>query len=167
MRPLVFDRLRSDRAIAIGVMLFAAVALYVTASFDPPVLPGFPGAAFFPRLVLVALFSFGAVLLVRAWRLRNGSVPETQARADDRRPVDFDIGPVALGCAAALGAIALMQLAGFEIAGTLFIGAALVIRTRRWIFSALIGAFGTAVMYAVFVLALQVHLPLLFLPRYL
>jgi len=149
-------------------MLFALVALYVTASFDPPVLPGFPGAAFFPRLVLVALLLFGAMLVLRTWRGRRRRAASAEnAGADVDDPIDFHPWPLVLGCAAAFGAIAAMQVAGFEIAGTLFIGAALAIRTRRWLLSASIGALSTAVMYAVFVLALQVHLPLLFLPRYL
>jgi len=147
-------------------MLFALLALYVTVSFDPPVLPGFPGAAFFPRLVLVALLLFGAMLAFRAWRgRRRASAGNSRVDVDDQ--VDFRPWPVVLGCGAAFGAIAAMQVAGFEIAGTLFIGAALAIRTRRWLLSALVGALSAAVMYAVFVLALQVHLPLLFLPRYL
>jgi len=149
-------------------MLFALLALYVTVSFDPPVLPGFPGAAFFPRLVLVALLLFGAMLALRAWRGRRRRLASAgNGRVDVDDLVDFRPWPVVLGCGAAFGAIAAMQVAGFEIAGTLFIGAALAIRTRRWLLSALVGALSAVVMYAVFVLALQVHLPLLFLPRYL
>lgn len=176
MEPLTVDRIRADIAAAIVLIVFCLAALYIAAGFDPPILRGYPGAAFFPRLILSVLLIFTVTLLVRGWRAERRRPPpsggaegpsQAPGSAMEERTFPFDLYPLLLAIAAAFAFLAVMVVAGLEVAGTLFLTVALGIRGGRWFLAAAAAVVSVAVIYAVFVLALKVHLPLLFLPRYL
>jgi len=162
---------RADIGAGLIIALFAAWAFYVTLGFDPPALKGFPGAAFFPRLILAVLFPLGAALCVRGL-IRSFKTAREPAPADSEgqpatgRVYEFDLVPFLLSLGGVLAMLALMQAAGLEIAVALYLGILLWVGSRRLVWSVVMALVGTAVIYLVFVHILGVHMPLLFLPRY-
>lgn len=160
---------RGDIGAGIIIALFCLWALYVTLGFDPPALEGFPGAAFFPQLILIALLALAGALLVRGVIRSRQTAPadSSKAQAGNKKPYEFDLVPFLLSLGGVLVLLVAMQWIGMEIATTVYLGILLWLGTRRPLWSAIMAVAGAAVMYVVFVHMLNVHLPLLFLPRYL
>lgn len=165
MRSLIVGRVGADLGAAIVLLLFCAWAYYVTTTFDPPVLRGFPGAAFFPQLILLVLLLLALLLLGRSVMARSA-----MPRAGDGAGAGeyhFEIGPFLLIVGAVFLLIAGIRMVGFEIATVLFLTVLLGLRSGRWLQALLVGLVSTGVMYLLFVQLLRVHLPLMLLPRYL
>ena len=158
MSSVTVPRRWSDFAL-FAIFLALAVGSYgVTASFPSPLLPGYPGSAMFPRLILVAmgvicLFGLARMLIARS----------AGAGAD----LTIPLGPFAGVVGVARRYALLLLLAGAEIAIFCLITGCLWFRTRRLLVPVLVGLAAVVVVYLVFVQALSVHLPLRFLPRYL
>ncbi len=160
----------SKRAALFGaalVILAALIFLYwETYNMQPPLLVGYPGDAFFPRLVIGFTAIWNVVLLVR---LALAPLPE--ADPEDHF-VSFDwleflIVIVLVGAYAAL-----MERLGFEVTTVAFVAALLIPRLRMPWPTALALGLTVAVMtmlvlWAVFALSLKVPLPLSHLPLYL
>lgn len=139
--------------------VLAVVAYGWTATFPSPLLPGYPGSAMFPRLVLITMGVISFFGIVRVF-ITGGGV-------SGQGSVSIPIVPFLL-CVAVLLAFALvLRLAGMEIAVFAMIAGCLWFRTRRILLSVVAGVVSVAVVYLVFVQALSVGMPMLFLPRYM
>ena len=165
MRPLVVGQVRADLWTAVGLAVFCAWTFWVTTNFAPPVLPGYPGAAFFPQLIIGLLALLSLALFVRAAgalrRARRQAAPAGEAK------VSFDWASFLYSVAGALALVLAMQGFGTELAVTAYLALLLWLFGRRPVWAIATAIVTTLVLYALFVHMLSVHLPLLFLPRYL
>lgn len=155
---VTFSRWWVDLVLFTAFLLLAVLAFALTFSFPRPLLPGYPGSAMFPQLVLGTMGAMALLGIVR-----------TVARRADLSPqiVNVPLFPFALAILSLCVVAALLEVAGMEIAVFMFVAGALWLRTRKIGVPALAGVLSVIVVYALFVQALSVHLPLLFLPRYL
>ncbi len=144
---------------------------YHTFSFSPSMLPGYPGDAFFPRLVLgFTLFSC-AVLLLRTAKVmfaKNAVVVD----ADKKTTVTIELLSFAFIILLVLAYIFLLPVIGFETCTFLFLFILLITRWfEDWklrIIKVGVLSLGTALFfYFAFVILLNVSFPVKLLPDYI
>lgn len=136
-------------------------AFLVSLKFEPPVLRGDPGAAFFPQMISIGSLFFCVVLLVqRVLQIKSESDQQANRIVIVFRPFLVTVGFVA-------GLILAMHYFGSEIAFFVFLLVLLGMRTQRWVWALIVSLISTAIVYIVFVALLNVHLPVLFLPKYI
>ena len=157
----------------VGAVLLGLIFLYVeTYNMTPPILEGYPGDAFFPRLVLGFCIIWALVILVRGMFL-------SQAAAAARLEAPY----VALHWLEFVSVIALVLLyalvlepVGFEIATVVLMMALLVPRLlavpgTTWARASVVGfalsAAAMLILYAGLGFGLKIGLPLTFLPFYI
>ncbi|WP_034490775.1 tripartite tricarboxylate transporter TctB family protein [Afifella pfennigii] len=172
LRELQLPKRGALLATTVLIMLGLAILYINTYEMAPSLLPGYPGDAFFPRLVLgftaiCGLIILGGGLLRAAQR---GDEDDTQPAQADRLTIDWL--ETAIIAALVIAYMQLLRPIGFEITTTVFLGALLARRLfmpwpRALLLATLIGAATTLVLYLVFGLGLKVAIPLLFLPLYL
>lgn len=161
------NNLKADVRIAdvIGSCLLLSLcgfAYYLTTTWIPPVLPGDPGAAFFPRISLAILFLFSIILLIQRYRAwRRNSVAD-----DEDTIVSINLTQFLLAFSFSGALVAGINYVGFEPATFLFLFILLGWRTGRWMWSFIVSVLSVGFMYLLFVAVLTVRLPLLFLPKY-
>lgn len=165
MTPLHISQRSGDIAGALIFMAISVGAFLVTLDFLPPVLPGDPGAAFFPRLIVGVIFLFGLILLIR--RLRSGRPREDDPDGSMNTGAVIDLASFGVTTLSVLALIAGMATVGFEPAAFGFLFILLGWRTGRWVWAGITSVIAVALMYLTFVALLKVHLPMLFLPKYI
>ena len=166
MTDITFRKAKADRVLFALFLVVAVAAFAWTFTFPKPAMRGYPGAGLFPQLILVAMALF---CISGLWRnimvsraiakgapAPDGFDAEIRLRADALTTTVVGLGLF----------VALLQFAGMEPAVFLYLGIALYMRTRRAVLSLACAVLGTAGVYFIFVQALGVHLPLMFLPRY-
>lgn len=133
-----------------------------TLTLPSPVLPGDPGAGFFPRLISAASVIFCVMLIVKR-------VLQVRMSNKDQQPDSIEVrpGPFFIIAGSVAGLILAMHYIGSEISFFAFLFILLGLRTRRWLWSFIVSLLSSAVIYVVFVALLNVHLPVLFLPQYI
>lgn len=155
----------ADIVVAILLLGISFVAYYITTTWIPPVLPGDPGATFFPRISLAIICFFAIVLLFQ-------KISISGRRDESESPVDGGVASAGLRqffLTFVLSGLLVAGIAfvGFEPAGFAFLFGILGWRTKRWLWAFVTSAIAIPIIYLVFVIALNVRLPLLFLPPYL
>ena len=150
----------------IGVALL--LLFWRTGTFSESVLPGYPGDAFFPRLILIFSLIWVVVLLVR--QIRRAAILEPTTGLPNRITIEFGPFAVVVGCV--LAYIFLLPVLGFEICTFLFLFGLLFTRWRgslrqRVIRVAALSLVTTIFFYGVFILLLNVSFPVRLLPRYI
>lgn len=161
--------IRKKRAvIATAAVILAGIGFLFAQTYEmsPPLLPGYPGDAFFPRLVLGFSALFGAVVM--AMRLMPGMA--AQVEGDDDR-FSFDPIETAVTTLLVLAYMLLMGPLGFEIATTVFMFLLLwprmMMSPAKGLAVAAVGSVVTMlVIYAAFVIGLKVSMPVSYLPAY-
>ncbi len=161
--------IRKKRAvIATVAVILAGVAFLFAQTYEmsPPLLPGYPGDAFFPRLVLGFSALFSAVVI--AMRLMPRMVAQVEK---DNERFDFDPIETAITTLLVLAYMLLMGPLGFEIATTGFMFLLLWPRMLMPpLKGAVVAAAGSIVtmflIYAAFVIGLRVSMPVSYLPAY-
>ncbi|MGI9522855.1 MAG: tripartite tricarboxylate transporter TctB family protein [Hyphomicrobiaceae bacterium] len=153
--------------VTLAIVVGFAYLLYETFNMAPPLLPGYPGDAFFPRLVLGFSLFWGAIVLLRSL-----------AASINRSPYDSSfplhvaefVSVVMIGLAFGM----LLEPVGFELATFAFLLVLLVPRLRvelSWKRAIAVGAglavMTTLILWAAFGLGLKVQLPLKVLPLYI
>ncbi|WP_164730483.1 tripartite tricarboxylate transporter TctB family protein [Pelagibacterium montanilacus] len=156
-----FSRKWADLATASA--LIAAVVFFFIETFSLAASPmrGYPGAAFLPRLILIYLSIFLAIQFVTVMlkpRLPAG---------DPDGEVEFELVDYLVTIAAITWFILALGMVGFEPAVFVMIAALLVRRIGKPVLSIASAALATLVLWAVFVIALNVSLPMAFLPRFI
>lgn len=153
---------------AILLIVFSVFAYYRTTIWIPPILPGDPGAAFFPRMSLGVVFFFSMILLVqRVAALRKAKSDREVINAIDNGKISIDVTQFFVALLFSGLLVGSMAFIGYELAAFGFLFALLGWRTRRWLWALITSVIAVAIMYFVFVVVLTVRLPLLFLPKYL
>ena len=152
-------------------LAWLAFMLYETTNMMPPILPGYPGDSFFPRLVLVFALICGLVILIKA-RLtpRGAQIAAGEAPGFKLHWIEF-ISVCVLVAAFGL----LLERVGFEISTLVLMLALLGPRMvagssrpmRSFGLAFALSLVTTLVTYVGFGLILRIPLPLLFLPRYI
>jgi hypothetical protein len=156
----------------VSLVLIALIFLFVeTYNMMPPVLPGYPGDAFFPRLVLGYCLVWAVIIVARAVFLR-------QAAAAARREVPYiELHWLEFASVIALVLIyaVLLEPVGFEITTVALMMVLLIPRLlagrHATLPRAVLQAFALSVatmliLYAGLGPALKIGLPLMFLPIY-
>jgi len=166
-RAVAIPKMPALLATAALVLIGLGVLFVNTYEMMPSLLPGYPGDAFFPRLVIGFTAIFAVLILAGgAWRYAN-TVSEEPAPAASLDWIETSV--VAM---LSFAYVLLLDPLGFELTTTGFLGALLARRLLmpwpRAIPIAFASAAATTILlYLVFVIWLNVTVPLLFLPRYL
>jgi len=147
---------RADIVLALLILAACAVLFINTFSMPPPIIKGYPGIAFFPRLVIYFLAALAFVMLIR------GIV--FHASGDEL--FTLDAAQIGTTLAYMLAYIVGLQIVGFEISTFILLCVLLWMRLERKVMIPLWSALTVLVFYATFVIFMNVDLPLLFLPRY-
>jgi hypothetical protein len=145
--------------------------LYETTNMTPPILPGYPGDSFFPRLVLIFGLICAATILIKAMLRPRG----TQLAAGEAPTFSIHWLEFLTVCVLVICYGLLLVPVGFEIMTfalmLALLGprmAALSDRPARALgYAILLSLATTAFTYVGFGLLLRIQLPLLFLPRYI
>lgn len=161
-------RKRTDLAVTALIVAGTLFLLWNTRTFAPSLLPGYPGDAFFPRIVLTFM------LLCAAAVIFDTLTAHRKAGKEDAAPgqIQIDVRGLAIVSAFVVGYIVVFSTIGFEIASFLFLTGLLRGRLnatgmRAWVTAALVSAAAVLILYVCFVLLLGVDMPLLFLPQYI
>jgi hypothetical protein len=153
------------------ILAWLAFMAYETTNMMPPILPGYPGDSFFPRLVIIFAVICALIVLMKGVFLPRGA--QLAAGEDTSFPLRWlDFASICI-LVAAYGA--LLDTVGFEIVTFVLMTAIHAPRIAvggYGIVRSIVYAMGTAVVttvvfYVAFGLLLRVPLPLLFLPRFL
>lgn len=155
-------------AIILGWFLYM---LYETTNMMPPILPGYPGDSFFPRLVLVFGVVCAVTILVKAMLKPRG----VQLAAGEEASFSLHWLEFLTVSVLVLAYGVLLEPVGFEITTFVLMLALLAPRMAagsahpaRSLGHAFVLSLATTLFaYVGFGLLLRIPLPLLFLPRYL
>ena len=151
------------------IFLGFAFLFYETFNMMKPILPGYPGDAFFPRLAVGYTLIVAALILLRGILLpRFAAAPGESSHVSVHWLEFLSVAALVLVYAQ------LLPLVGFEL--TTF-GFMLILLVPRFVVqhglvqsvvkSVAITIPTVLILYGVFALLLGIHLPLLFLPRYI
>ncbi|MGI9378248.1 MAG: tripartite tricarboxylate transporter TctB family protein [Methyloligellaceae bacterium] len=155
-------------AITILISLGLVLIGYETFNMSPPLLPGYPGDAFYPRLVIGFTAIWCIVILARGWR--SGS--QENVKSTPVSDFSFHVGEFIAVTIAVLAYAILLKPLGFEISTFLFLFFLLYPRmqknvTNNLILSTTLSIVTILVLWAVFGFGLKVQLPVKFLPLYI
>lgn len=164
MRPAVL----AATALILGWLVFMA---YETTNMMLPILPGYPGDSFFPRLAIIFAFICAVVVLMRGVLAPRGA--PLAAGENATFPLNWlDFASV---CVLVVAYGAMLTAVGFEIMTFALMTAVLIPRIavggfglpRSIVYAMGMSLVTTFVFYVAFGLLLRIPLPLLFLPRYI
>lgn len=161
-------RRRTAEIVTALALLAAIVFLYVhTYTFAPSPMRGYPGAAFMPRLILIYSGVFTAIWLGGLLFRNPAPNHDLDPLAADPGRFEFEYRDCLVTAAAILALVYGIDLVGFELTCFLIFVVLLYPRLPNlpWVFG--VAALTTIFCYVVFVLLLNVSLPLAFLPAYL
>lgn len=151
-------RWKAETATYVALLGGLAYLYWLTFFFGKSIVRGYPGAAFFPRLILY--FTLAATLAALVVSLFGG-FGERKAKRFEFEGRDF-----VLTIATIAGFIVALPVLGFEITSFALLLVLLGLRLNGWLTAVVAALATTAVFYVLFVLMLQVSLPLRFLPAY-
>ena len=151
------------------IFLGFAFLFYETFNMMKPILPGYPGDAFFPRLAVGYTLIIAALILLRGILLPRFAVAPGEPSHVSVHWLEF------LSVAALVLVYAeLLPPVGFELTTLGFMLILLVPRfaVQQGLVQSVVKAVALTIptiiiLYGVFALLLGIHLPLLFLPRYI
>jgi len=155
----------ADIVIAIVLLILSFVAYYLTTTWIPPILPGDPGAAFFPRISLVVICFFAIVLFVQ--NIKNSGARDARDESADDSVAYAGVNQFLLTFLFSGLLVAGIAFIGFEPSAFAFLFGILGWRTKRWLWALVTSAISIPIIYFLFVIVLNVRLPLLFLPPYM
>lgn len=153
-----------------AIFLGLVYLFFETYNMMPPILPGYPGDAFFPRLVI------GYSLIVATLILWRGLFLPHDAAAVGLEEATFSLHWLEFAAVIALVLVyaLVLESVGFEAATVAFLMLLLVPRLRveastaqALLRGAALSVVTMLVFYVSFVLFLNIALPLRFLPRYI
>ena len=159
LRHLRLSYATAEAATAFAVLLGSFYLLNLTFHFTHATKAGYAGAALFPQIALgLLILCSGKILLERLLERWRG-------QGDSGAAIDLDIAGLVPMVAVTLAYALLLDRVGFEIC-TFVLMAILLGRRMRLVNTIWMSAVTTLVIYAVFVLLLEVDLPVRFLPAY-
>lgn len=157
---------RATLVVTLITTAFFAMMLWRTLGFPPSMLPGYPGDAFFPQLIIGFGLIWCAILI---YRLVRGSDIIT---TDDEAVVVIPVGGFVAVCAYVIAYVMLLAPLGFEITTFLFMSVLFLTRFRgdlpaRFVRIVIVSLITTIVSWACFAIILNVNFPVKILPDYI
>ncbi len=153
---------------AVLTLIVCVSAWLITTTWIPPILPGDPGAAFFPRIAIGIMAVFAILLLIQhIAKAKKRASDLEDAPAVEAQSVSIDLFQFCIALLFSGAVVAGIHVIGFEGAAFAFLFILLGWRTGRWVWALITALIATGLMYLVFVTVLKVRLPLVFLPKYL
>lgn len=162
-----------NRITLYALFIAAVFLIWSTQRFSRSVLPGYPGDAFFPRLVLGILIICLSVLIIRdLLKILRSSRRVDRPISVEKHYFEGNIARLITVIVATIGYGFMLPRVGFELCTFLLLVGLLLIETSASLLAETpkilsIALVFTTIAYAIFVLGLGISLPLLFLPRYL
>ena len=161
-------RRRGAEIVTALVLLAAIVFLYIhTYSFAPSPMRGYPGAAFLPRLILIYAGVFTTIWLAGLTFRHPTPGTDSLIDAEDDAAFEFEYRDYFITIVAISAFVLGVDAIGFELTGFLIFAVLLYFRLPSLVMVVLVSFLATLVSYVVFVLLLNVSLPLAFLPAYI
>ena len=164
----ISSRRKATLVVTIMVTALFVYSLWLTSTFSPSMLPGYPGDAFFPRLILVFGLIWCGVLIYKFGIASNSD----ERHVEEEEQISLAFIPVALICGFVLAYLYLLPVIGFEACTFLLMFLLLFPRWKgelgaRVIQVSLISLVTMAVTYFSFVILLNVSFPVKFLPDFI
>ena len=161
--------MRAAVLIVTGLILLGLIFLYVeTYNMVPSILPGYPGDAFFPRMVLVFCILWAVIILLRGLLVSGGT-----ARGGEDPTLSLNLLEILVVSVLVLLFAKLLPIVGFEILTVVFMMVLLVPRCyvtdtmQQAVKKSLMLSVGVMlILYLAFGPLLKIALPLAFLPIY-
>jgi len=153
------------------VLVWLAFMAYETTNMMPPILPGYPGDSFFPRLAIIFAVICALIVLMKGLILPRGA--QLAAGENATFPLRwFDFLSV---CVLVVAYGEMLSLVGFEIVTVVLMTVILAPRiavggisaARSIVYALGMALVTTLIFYVAFGLLLRIPLPLMFLPRYI
>ena len=135
----------------LGVFLF-----WNTYTFPPPLQPSAPGAATFPRIIIVMMLFFGIIMTFQSLSSVIKSAPATQKSIFNKN-FAMAVGLIILY-------LAFLQYLGFVLDSFLYLCLTLHTRIKGRIKAVLVSAVGVACFYLIFAVLLNIRLPKMYWP---
>jgi putative tricarboxylic transport membrane protein len=162
-------RSRTALFVTVGLVFVALVGLFWrTFTFSPSVLPGYPGDAFFPRLIIGFTLIWTVLIVFKLIFKPDAGSP---GRAADTT-ITIEIVPFITVICVVLAYVLLLPILGFAACTFLFLLGLLVTRWRGDLRSKLwkvgtVSLITTLFFYVAFVLLLNVAFPVRLLPQHI
>jgi hypothetical protein len=167
--------------VAVGTVVVATLyLLYETFGMSPPILPGYPGDAFFPQLTMGIILICGIPLLINRYRDHVNGHSKIEGEADET--FNIDIRGFMIVAAISLSFPFLLPVLGFEIVTFTILTVLFVTRfyevvsaetltlnifRRALIKAAIMAMITMCSLYFIFVILLNVSMPVMFFPKYI
>ena len=169
LEPTMEISVSQRRATLVVTLLTAALfamMLWRTADFAEPMLPGYPGDAFFPQLIIGFGLIWCGILLYRLMSRRD------IISNDDASIVNIPIGNFALVCLYVVGYVMFLAPLGFEITTFVFMSLLFLTRFRgelkvRLFRIVIVALITTIISWACFAIILNVNFPVKILPDFI
>lgn len=155
-------RWRADLVLAFLSLIGFAFLYRETFNFPPSPVRGQPGAALFPRAILILLFVTTALLAVSA------VIDGIRSRKVAAEVETFDFDWLNFGWTILIVGLftGLLATIGFEATSFLLLSVLLRVAYGMWPKAIVMAAISTVLLYVIFVLGLGVGMPLAFLPTF-
>ena len=152
--------------LSIFFLIFLTFLFYETTNMSKSILPGYPGDAFFPRLILIFTF-FWTVILFLQNTLKNNILIKSKETNDE--VVEIYYKDIFFLFFISIIYILFLDLIGFEILTFIFLFVLLVTRLdisigKSIFYSSIVSFISMIVFWLTFIIFLRIPFPLKFLP---
>ena len=157
---------RATLVVTVLTAALFAMMFWRTMDFAEPMLPGYPGDAFFPQLIIGFGLIWCAILLYRLMSKRD------VLSNDDASIVKIPIGNFVLVCLYVVAYVMLLAPLGFEITTVIFMSLLFLTRFRgelkaRLFRIVIVALITTIISWACFAIILNVNFPVKILPDFI
>ena len=152
--------------LSIFFLIFLIFLFYETSNMSKSILPGYPGDAFFPRLILIFTF-FWTVILFLQNALKNNILINSKETNDE--VIEIYYKDIFFLFFISIIYVLFLDLIGFEILTFIFLFVLLVNRLdinigKSILYSSIISFISMIVFWLTFIIFLRIPFPLKFLP---
>ena len=152
--------------LSIFFLIFLIFLFYETSNMSKSILPGYPGDAFFPRLILIFTF-FWTVILFLQNALKNNILINSKETNDE--VIEIYYKDIFFLFFISIIYILFLDLIGFEILTFIFLFVLLVSRLdisigKSIFYSSIVSFISMIIFWLTFIIFLRIPFPLKFLP---
>ncbi len=145
---------------------FLIFLFYETSNMSKSILPGYPGDAFFPRLILLFTL-FWTIILFFQKISKNFTI--IKSNEDDSGMVEIYYKDIAFVFIISILYISFLEIIGFEILTSVFLFSLLINRLdlnlkKSLYYSSILSCISMLIFWLVFIIFLKIPFPLKFLP---
>lgn len=145
---------------------FLIFLFYETSNMSKSILPGYPGDAFFPRLILLFTLFWTIILFFQKISKKFIIIKSNE---DDSGMVEIYFKDIAFLFIISILYISFLELIGFEILTFIFLFSLLINRMdlsfqKSFFYSSILSCISMFIFWLVFIIFLRIPFPLKFLP---